>query len=48
MLGGVRVKVFSATSDISWLLVLLVEETGVPWQGKTINLSQVSEFFFIT
>jgi hypothetical protein len=35
--GGVRVVVFNATfnkiSDISWLSVLLVEETGVP--GET-------------
>jgi hypothetical protein len=43
-IGGIRAMVFNTTfnniSVISWLSVLLVEETGVPGK-KTTDLSQV-------
>ena len=43
----VRVMVFNATinniSAMSWLSVLLVDETGVPEEKKTTDLSQVTD-----
>jgi len=46
---GVRVMVFNTTfnniSAISWLSVLLVEETGGPGE-KTTDLSQVTDKFY--
>jgi hypothetical protein len=37
---------FNNISVISWLSVLLVAETGVPYSQKTTNLAQVIDQFY--